>query len=310
MKVLLSQIDVSKNPIREAYNMSEIDKLMNSIKLLGLLNPVCLKSLQSERFEILAGNKRYSACKKLGFKDIEAVVVCPKNPYEEFLYTLHENEIRENITWQERILATKREKILYEQIYPNAAKPGGDRKSKRNIQRNDIPSFTETKADMEGISQRKVQADIELAEDIVKYPEIGAELSKGAAISKLKELKQENKIKEGGDMGKLEIMRHRNDSARLIRFSNRNHRNCIRFSQAESLAHLLRKAEICYNLNAEGKEFLTEAVFENGSRADVFVLDDCHVIEICCSEEVSNCKLKAGKYPVSDVEFVKIGGEK
>ncbi len=313
MKILLSQIDVSKNPIREAYNMPEIDKLMNSIKLLGLLNPVTLKSIAGERYEILAGNKRYSAVKKLGLTDIEANIVIPKNAYEEFLYSLHENEVRESLTWQERILATKREKILFEQQFPDAVKHGGDRKSKRKnlVLKTDnvIPSFTETKAQMEGKSQRQIQADVELAEDMIKFPEIGAEQSKSAAIEKLHELRQENKLVEGGDMNKVEIMRHINDVKReYLDFNDGRHSNCIRFSQAESLEHLLKKAEVCYNLGAEGKTFITEAKFKNNKgRADVFVLDDSRVIEICVSEEINDCKHKAGKYPVSDVEFVKIG---
>ena len=46
-----------------------------------------------------------------------------------------------------------------------------------------------------------------------------------------------------------------------------------------------------------GKEVFTEAIFDNGSRADIVVLDDHRVIEILHSEKEADCLEKAKNYP-------------
>ena len=65
--------------------------------------------------------------------------------------------------------------------------------------------------------------------------------------------------------------------------------------------------EINYLLE-EGKEFVTEAIFNNGSRADILVLDDHKVIEILRSEKEADCERKCEKYPsLFELEMVKAG---
>jgi len=100
-------------------------------------------------------------------------------------------------------------------------------------------------------------------------------------------------------MNRQDLMRKRNDASRTIRYSNRigSHRNCIRINIANSIEHELEKLRICYELIKSGKEVFTEAIFDNGSRADIVVLDDYKIIEILCSEKERDCLEKAKKYP-------------
>ncbi len=311
MKIKIDKIKIPEKTIRESYDYEKIDKFANSIKEIGLLNPITVKKTK-EGYLILNGIRRFIAVKKLGEDSIECNIVEPKDQYQEFLYSLYENTQRESLTWQEDINATKIQKELYEAKFPETKKGIAGalgKKRKGNIASELSPivkGFAESKAECEGVTARKVYADINLSEEAKVYPEILAEETKTNALNKLNELKKEKKIEASGDMGKLEVMRMRNENARLVRFTNRNHRNCLRFSQAETLEHAMKKLEICYNLQAEGCEYLTEAIFENGSRADIFVLDEGKVIEVCKSEEVEDCKIKAKKYPVSDVEIIKI----
>lgn len=111
-------------------------------------------------------------------------------------------------------------------------------------------------------------------------------------------------------MNKLDLMRKRNDAMREIRISNKvgSHRNCIRINVNNSFEHELAKLRICYDLIKSGKEVFTEAVFDNGSRADIVVLDDYRIIEVLCSESEESCLEKAKKYPSLFVlEMMKIG---
>ena len=109
-------------------------------------------------------------------------------------------------------------------------------------------------------------------------------------------------------MNKQDLMRKRNDAMRTIRFTNKtgSHRNCIRINVANSLEHEIAKLKICYKLIKNGKEVFTEAIFDNGSRADIVVLDDYKIIEVLCSESEDACLEKAKRYPaLFELEMVK-----
>ena len=110
-------------------------------------------------------------------------------------------------------------------------------------------------------------------------------------------------------MNKQDLMRTRNDAMREIRFTNKtgSHRNCLRLSTANTKEHEFKKFEICWELLKEGKQFITEAIFDNGSRADIVVLDDHKVIEILHSEKELDCERKFEKYPALFVlEMVRV----
>lgn len=110
-------------------------------------------------------------------------------------------------------------------------------------------------------------------------------------------------------MNKQELLRKRNDAMREIRHSNKigSHRNCIRINVANSLEHEIAKLRICYDLIKDGKEVITEAIFNNNSRADIVVLDDYKIIEILCSEDEKSCLEKVKRYPELFVlEMVKV----
>lgn len=100
-------------------------------------------------------------------------------------------------------------------------------------------------------------------------------------------------------MNKQYLLRKRNDAMREIRHSNKigSHRNCIRINVGNSIEHEIAKLRICYELIKEGKEVITEAIFNNGSRADILVLDDYKIIEVLYSESEESCLEKFKRYP-------------
>ena len=103
------------------------------------------------------------------------------------------------------------------------------------------------------------------------------------------------------------VQMKRNDCLQLVRLSNRKV-NEIRTGENEGKKHREVKESICKALRDEGKYFVTEAIFKNGGRADILVLDDFKVIEILDSESVESIRAKKGYYPKGlKVEVVKIG---
>jgi len=99
-----------------------------------------------------------------------------------------------------------------------------------------------------------------------------------------------------------------NDCLNLVRVGSRKV-NEIRGSKgnAESDIHYNLKKEICENLSKEGKSFVTEAIFENGKRADILVLDDFKIIEIVNTELEESIENKKNSYPdVLKIEVVRV----
>jgi ParB family transcriptional regulator, chromosome partitioning protein len=61
------------SPLRNSIN--GIEELTGSIKKIGLLQPIVVRTNSSEKFEIVAGNRRFNACKKLGRRKITCHIV-------------------------------------------------------------------------------------------------------------------------------------------------------------------------------------------------------------------------------------------
>ena len=73
--------------------------------------------------------------------------------------------------------------------------------------------------------------------------------------------------------------------------------NVVKNKANTSLEHSLTKARICYFLEVLGLHYVTEAVFKNNKRADIYVLDSDKAIEVLNSEKFLNLELKALDYP-------------
>ena len=85
----------------------------------------------------------------------------------------------------------------------------------------------------------------------------------------------------------------------VIRFSNRSscHINCFRFNLSEDIRHILKKLEVCIQLMNKNHKFITEAIFENGSRCDILDLSDATIYEVLNSENKEKFRAKIVKYP-------------
>lgn len=69
----ISDIFQSLTPLRNATN--NILELADSISKIGLLSPILVRITEAGRFEVVAGNRRFNACKSLGWKKIPCHIV-------------------------------------------------------------------------------------------------------------------------------------------------------------------------------------------------------------------------------------------
>jgi len=101
-RVLLAQIDEPKLPIRVAMDDRKMQELVESMREIGLLQPIGLRPVDG-RFEIEFGHRRWYAARELGWKDISALIFTTKEIVAGAAM-LAENVIREDITAAEEAL--------------------------------------------------------------------------------------------------------------------------------------------------------------------------------------------------------------
>lgn len=94
--VRLELIDVSGEIDRMDVDEAKIEELAGSIDEVGLLQPILLRPI-GERYEIVAGRRRWQACQKLELDVIDAVVT-KMDDEEAAIIRATENLARENLT--------------------------------------------------------------------------------------------------------------------------------------------------------------------------------------------------------------------
>jgi ParB family chromosome partitioning protein len=72
-EIPIENLEVSEQNIRKEL-IEPIDELADSIKELGLLQPIVVRPNNNGKYEIIVGQRRYLACKKLGWKKIPAMI--------------------------------------------------------------------------------------------------------------------------------------------------------------------------------------------------------------------------------------------
>lgn len=72
-RVRLISIDrLDPNPRQPRSELGDIQELMNSIRIKGILEPILVRA-KGDRFEIIAGERRFVASKNLGLKEIPCI---------------------------------------------------------------------------------------------------------------------------------------------------------------------------------------------------------------------------------------------
>jgi ParB family chromosome partitioning protein len=72
-EIPIDKIFISKANVRTRQVEADLDKLMANIKRVGLIHPVIVFKTD-DKYELIVGQRRYLACKKLGWEKIPAIV--------------------------------------------------------------------------------------------------------------------------------------------------------------------------------------------------------------------------------------------
>lgn len=92
----LSQIEPDKNQPRKHFEEDAMEQLAASIKAHGLIQPIIVTPIEGERYRIIAGERRWRACRMAGLEEVP-VLVREYSPQEISEISLIENLQREDL---------------------------------------------------------------------------------------------------------------------------------------------------------------------------------------------------------------------
>ena len=90
-KLPLDKISPNKNQPRTHFDENKMEELIASIKQKGIIQPLTVKELDNGTYEIIAGERRYRAAKKIGLKWVPAYSIKVNSDAEMMEYALIEN---------------------------------------------------------------------------------------------------------------------------------------------------------------------------------------------------------------------------
>ena len=101
----IEEVDITKIKTnllqpRRTFDGEKMGELVTSIKAIGLLEPLVVVK-EDGYYRIVAGERRYKACKELNYKTIPCSITDIKNEYELLEQSFAENYQRQNLTPKE-----------------------------------------------------------------------------------------------------------------------------------------------------------------------------------------------------------------
>lgn len=102
--------DIIPNRFQPRYNFDDnsIRELAQSIKENGLAQPIIVTKINENKYEIIVGERRFRACKELGWSEIDAIVKNNISDNKKITLALIENIQREDLNPVEKAFAYKR----------------------------------------------------------------------------------------------------------------------------------------------------------------------------------------------------------
>lgn len=167
MKIKIEEIKV--NPGRREVTPEALQELADSMKEVGLLNPITLTADHT----LVAGLHRLEAAKLLGWSEIECNIT-DLNGLPAELAEIDENFVRTNLSPLELSELLKQRKTIYETLHPETkagvAQAAAMNKAKGNNvsckMQTTIKSFLEDTAELLGVHPSTVARQLQIAENL------------------------------------------------------------------------------------------------------------------------------------------------
>ena len=106
-RIAISSLN-TRSDLNAGTEDASLGNLADSIKERGLLNPVTVKPLDDERFDLIAGQRRFLACKMLGLTEIPAIIRENLDDTDAVIISLIENVQRAEMNPMDKARAFQR----------------------------------------------------------------------------------------------------------------------------------------------------------------------------------------------------------
>lgn len=100
VEVPVSQIRANPYQPRKEMQQESLEELGNSIRQYGLMQPLVVRQLNCNEYELIAGERRLRACRHIGLERVPAVIMCVGGT-DSAVLALIENIQRENLNYME-----------------------------------------------------------------------------------------------------------------------------------------------------------------------------------------------------------------
>ena len=108
----INKIEVNPNQPRSNFDNAELNSLSDSIKDLGIIQPITVRRINSSKYQIISGERRYRATKKAGLTSIPCYVKGVEGESDILKMSLVENVQRVNLDPIE--IGLSYERLIYE----------------------------------------------------------------------------------------------------------------------------------------------------------------------------------------------------
>ncbi|HEY95051.1 MAG TPA: ParB/RepB/Spo0J family partition protein, partial [Dehalococcoidia bacterium] len=114
----LNKIETNRLNPRNDFDDIRINELADSIKRIGVLEPIIVRTISVDKYEIVVGERRFKAAKKIGLEKIPVIV---KNYSDDEVMEINliENIQREDLNAVEKGKICKQMLNEFPEKYPN-----------------------------------------------------------------------------------------------------------------------------------------------------------------------------------------------
>ena len=91
LRLSLDKIYVNPNQPRTNFDSNQIDNLVISIKELGIIQPITVRKIKNDKYEIISGERRYRASKKANLESIPCYIKAVEDETDLLKMSLVEN---------------------------------------------------------------------------------------------------------------------------------------------------------------------------------------------------------------------------
>lgn len=163
----VSLITANLNQPRKTFDEASIDELAKSIDEVGLIQPLTVRYISDGKYELIAGERRLRALKKLNFTKVECIVLSNIENEDSAAMALVENLQRENLHFFEEAQCYERMLKTYCMTQDELAKKIGKSQSSVANKLRLLRMSDEVKAAMmdANISERHARALLRLPSD-------------------------------------------------------------------------------------------------------------------------------------------------